>query len=544
MQYHVSALERYHQVFQRNIFDVSSSSEDVIKLILNCTKALVEACLGHQSELTRISQHLQVVSMFEKRVKEIDRVTNLINETVKRVNFLWASQGLGDLSITPNSLRPTRDKGATPQAAEIRTFLEDAARTPPPQSSAPAPQAVTSSEPPKKVEEGAPQDAAAAAVLHSSEATRVLVEQQLQYSREAHQTAAFDDRLRAVEDCSGVFHRGFCKLETDIQKLALATDDTNHTLRSLEHRFSINVKLLDDLKEGELSTTTQRRKDVDALKNRVVEMQREMATIHSQTEQMVERTVAHDKEIASLQQHKTAANDVRSIVAKELAEGPVVVQCTRDVSTLYTLFDINRNDAAATVSRCEASQTTNAKGGRQRAVAGERGGTDTTAQECLKLVHGGLPFRTVLSAMHTLAESVKVLQAQPPAFLVQPITPPAPLIGLELADSPDGVTVKRIFEGLPAAKAGLRVGDLIVAVNAQAVRQRQAFQQISAIYPCAATTTSPTRTIGRIGNVVAQLSFAVIRSGALAEHCLTLELPTNATSPPPSVRNSTVDVQL
>lgn len=476
-------LERLQGVFQQNTFDTSGPNDDVLKLLLACCKTLVDVVTDQSNVVQRLQEEASTVSSLRARILRADEATNMLEQMSQRVSFLWAAQGLGDFALDIHgkmAAQPQSNLSAVPppslsmaaspsgMGAGNKNFGGGATTT----GFTPA-----SRRRDKEVGEATMQRLAVDDALRKSlDVSAKLDEHVRQMGEEAH-VAVVEDRLALVERAAEGLYRTSCKAQTELSRLSEAALRVDQQQQALEHRLTIHGDLLTKLGEATATADNRIANTVEQTKARVTELESATGDLRNTLQTTIRHTQATTAELATLRETRLSHTDAKGLIARGVTAGiqPVV----DELQALRTILDIPKEDVqrvAATAIATLVAPVTQAMAaatvpGKLPLVSHQ---PQVDPQDCLRVCHAALPFKTVLAAVQRVNENVKQLREQQQSMIAR-ARPTQPLLGLELADSVDGVTVARVFPSLPAAAAGLKQGDIIVAVQGTTVRSRDDF---------------------------------------------------------------------
>ena len=433
---------------QRAIFDTRGPHEPVLRHLLPCVNALLQHGLAQERRIQQLEQALAFATGVDAKVDRATAAGEEMKEAVRRVSFLWAAQGLGDFPLDDfeSGANALQHGTGTPTAAAGKPADQSfglggvSAAQASQQRAARGPTEPTLKNPAAASLPGNQQfDAARSALQQSLETQRLLLTREQRGpatpASDAHQ------RLQSVEGVvDGVL--GLCRqLHSQVAKMADAQARYERFSLSLEARVNVASATLQRVTEEDAVARDSASRAVDLCVRRCEALANSVSEHRRTVEEVGTRCDAAAKLAAEVRSTMPDFNTVKAVAAREAhlqaarnshvrhganlaysapphaegspsgsparggdvdasdAGGGALLSSDPVALALLKLLDVDPRTAAAAVGDAARPPATSAQEARQR-------------QDALAAVHEGLPFRTVLGALHRVHADVRALQGQ------------------------------------------------------------------------------------------------------------------------------------
>lgn len=421
-------LERLRSVYDGSVFDTSGPNADVLKLLLTTCKTLLSHAIEHTQKVHGIESQQKFLHSIEEKVNTAAGAAAAMSESVRRVNFLWAAQGLSDFALNESHIHSNAGS----------------------------------------VVERAASDTATADVLRKSYETMALADERVKSFSSRAENSELAERISTVEKVVEGVHGVCCKVQAESIRLSELTSNLALEFQALEQRFAVNVESLRHVEEISGENVKLIGKHIDGFSRKLTELSDNVGTLQRHQETLIQRHESLESTARALQSEKATTSDIKAAVASSLATTTKPINSA--VENLYKLLDIPPAEAQRVCGGPGDHPSVMAADDTNAASAAE------AAKQRLRLVHSGVPFRSVLSAIRFLGDSVQATHDKVEVLTVAARSTQRPLIGLELADVGDSVAVTRVFEDMAAKHAGVKDGDVVIAAHGRKLHCREDFQ--------------------------------------------------------------------
>lgn len=307
-------LDRLAHTWATKSFDTRGPHDDLLRLLAGTAKALIDVTQRHEQQQLNVEAKLDQISKLLPNIEQLQQEARHVVESAKRIDFLWASQGLATLELSEaHCPADAVDAACTPTANER---LDLAVRT-----------------------------------LQQSQANQQLLHRGAAAVTEATSASALVLRLDAVQDViDGVF--GVTKkLEAQVTKLCGDCERAERFALALEKRVTVNAEMLDhvSLRATESAATLQ--KSVDDVRRHQRGVDGELATVQSAVSGARAAAEEAATKVLQVKDQIPSAATVRAMINREVAKTHQPHPATL---ALYGLLDVDVSAAQQAKSTSDA----------------------------------------------------------------------------------------------------------------------------------------------------------------------------------------------
>jgi hypothetical protein len=360
--YRPHVLQKLQSIFQSNVFDTTGPNEDVLKLLLASCKAMIEAVVWQSQQVDQVNQRLPVVDHALSQFDAMESVVERFEECSKKVSFLWAAQGLGDLSfdklgpsavqatVAPSTsgrgmdrvvrsaktaddlLRQLEASSPAPSAvlSPSRTLRLD---TPPPLEAPPArvqPRRQPAAQPQSAGSETGPQVASSGMgigesvqsamavedVLRKSLETTVLMDQHIKSLNHQREVQHTNERFTAIEDSMETIYRHVLKVEAQTVALEQKVEVIREEGRQHDHRLTAALETFDVSAKRLVDNQSKLQGDHKHFQQLLQDTRTTVDSIGKQTKLLVEQSKSIVAELTDLRTSRPSVKDVKGLIAQ------------------------------------------------------------------------------------------------------------------------------------------------------------------------------------------------------------------------------------